>query len=339
MKLLAVPVAATIAVALCQPTPVRHAMDYRLTAGESDYGLVVGATFVPDPPPSYVSSANTLYLQPNGFTFTGDNIEPVHTPETVDFDSAQTGASLLAARLTEVAQGGDDIYVFGYSQGAELTHYTAQQVAEAGVVDPAKLHFVLVGDTAQPYGGYLPTFGFNLAMNPGLPGGEAFDGMHADEYILQYDGLADYPQYVLNPVAVSNAIYGMFLQHNSYLSLTPAEIAAAETFTVGDVTYHQIPTDVLPILSPLLLLGPSGHSLYDALQPVTQVLVDLGYGHLDEVVDGKVIATGFNDVPTDGGAVVANFGFPDVNPAELSETLGQALQAGANSLLADPFGF
>lgn len=340
--ILAAPIAFSVGLALmplAQPAATHHTMDYQLAAGESDYGLVVGATFYPDPPPSYVNPANALYLQPNGFVFTGANIEPVRTPQTLALDSAQTGANLLAARVTEAAQTGENLYIFGYSQGAELTHYAARALAEAGVVDPSTLHFALVGDTANPYGGYLTMFGFNPSIYDSLPGGEAFNGMHATEYILQYDGLADYPQYVLNPVAVANGVYGMFMQHNTYLSLTPADLAAGNTFSVGDVTYHQIPTDVLPILSPLLWLGPLGQPTYDLLQPVTQVLVDLGYGHLDEIVDGQVIATGFNDVPADGSAVVANFGFPDVSFADLSDTLNQAVQLGIDNYLAALTGF
>ncbi len=111
----------------------------------------------------------------------------------------------------------------------------------------------------------------------------------------QYDGLADVPQYPINPVADLNDLLGIIYVHLSYGSgwipgLLPASAPLTGPFadeyilgsleTVmqqsGDATFYLIPTTELPLLDPLLSLGVP-ESVLNIVQPALQVIVEAGY--------------------------------------------------------------
>lgn len=305
--------------ALILPTPdVRH-IDIQLLDEDA---LIMGGGGIPTPSETYVQTATDLYLVPNGFTPTADygNVQVLTTPESAALNSYTEGAQDLVNQVASM-QLGDTMYVFGYSQSSDLTAIAASQLQGDAV------QFALVGDSANPNGGLLTMFDLlslygATAATPG-----AYGDLPTDIYTLEYDGWADFPQYVSNPLAIDNALAGQAFEHLAYLGLTPAEIASASTETVGSVTYHDIPSSLLPLLAGDLFGGPLGRALYDLEQPVDQVEVDLGYGHLDQIVNGQVIPDGFN-TGSPAIEVTANWGSPDISEAAIQQTLTEASNLG-----------
>ncbi|MDT5228554.1 MAG: hypothetical protein QOH94_2347, partial [Mycobacterium sp.] len=113
-----------------------------------------------------------------------------------------------------------------------------------------------------------------------------------------------------------------------YLSLTADQISnaiqlptsAADTM----VNYYIIPAESLPLLDPLRLIPILGQPVYDLLEPDTRILVNLGYGSIDQ-----------GWAPGDAD-VVSTAGFlPNINLGELSTALGVGLQTGVSNFFAD----
>jgi hypothetical protein len=93
-------------------------------------------------------------------------------------------------------------------------------------------------------------------------------------------------------------------------------------------SFYMIPSELLPILAPLQLIPILGQPLYELLEPVTRILVNLGYGNIENgwppgAVDGP------------GGSGL----FPNVDLGELLSALGNGVQSGitnAIDTLLDP---
>jgi len=310
--------------------------------------LVFGATLLPTPPEQYVDAADTLYLQPLGFTGTA---ESSYTPEgssALDPNTLGYGTSLgqdqqimVSDIESQIAGGGvspeNPVVVFGYSQSSEASSLLMQQLQADGVPSD-DVHFVLVGDPVNPNGGFMNTFDFpagntsaftalDVPFEPATPS----DLYPTDIYTLEYDGFADFPHYTTNLLADLNAMLGFFLEHISYLNLTPDQINNAillpgsEALTGEGLTdYYMIPSNSLPILEPLLLIPGVGQPLYDLLEPDTQILVNLGYGSITE---------GWNQGPANDPTT---FGLsPDINHTQLSDALSNGWQLGLTDALHD----
>jgi PE-PPE domain len=310
--------------------------------------LVFGGTLLPTPPEQYVDAADTLYLQPRGFTGTA---ESSYTPEgssALDPSTLPYGTSLAQDQQimisdieSQIAGGGvspeNPVVVFGYSQSSEASSLLMQQLQADGVPSD-DVHFVLVGDLVNPDGGLLSTFDFpagntsafaplDVPFEPAAPS----DLYPTDIYTLEYDGFADFPHYTTNLLSDLNALLGLFLTHATYLNLTPDQIDNAiplpgsEALTGEGLTdYYIIPNDTLPILEPLLLIPGIGQPLYDLLEPDTQILVNLGYGSITE---------GWNQGPANEPTT---FGlYPDINQTQLSDALSNGWQQGVTDALHD----
>jgi len=310
--------------------------------------LVFGGTLLPTPPEQYVNAADTLYLQPLGFTGTA---ESSYTPEgssALDPNTLGYGTSLgqdqqimVSDIESQIAGGGvspeNPVVVFGYSQSSEASSLLMPQLQADGVPSD-DVHFVLVGDLVNPNGGFMNTFDFpagntsafsalDVPFEPAAPS----DLYPTDIYTLEYDGFADFPHYTTNLLSDLNAMLGFFLAHTTYLDLTPDQInnaillSGSEALTGQGLTdYYMIPNDTLPILEPLLLIPGIGQPLYDLLEPDTQILVNLGYGSITE---------GWNQGPAN---VPTTFGlFPDINQTQLSDALSNGLQQGLTDALHD----
>ncbi|HEY1841265.1 MAG TPA: PE-PPE domain-containing protein [Mycobacterium sp.] len=311
--------------------------------------LVFGPSGVPIPPPQFVDAADTLYLQPLGFagtaqsSFIPDGLSPFTGINSLGFGTSlsQDQPIMISDIESEIAAGGvsatNPVVVFGYSQSSTTASLIMQQLHDAGVPSD-DVHFVLVGDTDNPNGGFLNTFDFpagntsaftapDVPFEPPTPS----DLYPTDIYSLEYDGFADFPHYTTNLLSDLNATLGFFLEHFTYLDITPQEIGSAvllpgsEALTGAGLTdYFIIPNDNLPILEPLLLIPGIGQPLHDLLEPDTQILVNLGYGSITE---------GWNQGPAD---VPTTFGlFPDINPTQLSEALSNGWQQGVTDALQD----
>src|SRR6201996_5438292 len=311
--------------------------------------LVFGPSGVPIPPPQYVDAADTLYLQPLGFTGTAQS---AFTPEgwypLTGVHSLGLGTSLgqdqqimVSDIESQIAAGGvspeNPVVVFGYSQSSDAASLIMPQLQAAGVPSD-DVHFVLVADPQNPNGGFLNTFdfpagntsaftAFDFPFEPATPS----DLYPTDIYSIEYDGFADFPHYTTNLLSDLNAMLGIVLAHTTYLDLTPDQINSAillpgsEALTGEGLTdYYMIPSASLPILEPLLLIPGIGQPLYDLLEPDAQILVNLGYGSITE---------GWNQGPAN---VPTTFGlFPDINQTQLADALSNGWQQGVTDALND----
>jgi hypothetical protein len=311
--------------------------------------LVFGPSGVPVPPPQAVDAADTLYLQPNGFTgtaqsaFIPDGLEPFTGIKSLGFGTSlgQDQPIMISDIQNQIAAGGvspdNPVVVFGYSQSSVSASLIMQQLHDAGVPSD-DVHFVLTGDVTNPNGGFLNTFdfppgnagAFTASDVPFLPPTPS-DLYPTDIYTLEYDGFADFPHYTTNLLSDLNAIVGFFLAHFTYLTIPAEEINSAELLPgsealtgEGLTNYYIIPNPNLPLLEPLLVIPGIGKPLYDLLEPDTRILVNLGYGSITE---------GYNQGPAD---VPTTFGlFPDINQAQLSEALSSGWQQGVTAALHD----
>jgi hypothetical protein len=125
-------------------------------------------------------------------------------------------------------------------------------------------------------GFYVP--GIDVYLNGATPPNSPYP---TTIYTNQYDMAANFPQYILNPVSDINAIFGFFFGAHSY---TPTDLAAAIPLPTspgysGLTTYYWIPTQNLPLVTPLrwYIPAPFGNAIADLLTPDLRVLADLGY--------------------------------------------------------------
>jgi hypothetical protein len=304
------------------------------TSADSPLGdgtaLLMGGTSIPQPSQLYLDAADTLYLQPRGFSGT---LQSLFTPEDASPTSETRGEQILDSTILQKFDSGDvsaqnPLVVFGYSQSASISSDVMRELAGQGAPSD-DVHFVLIGDPDNPAGGaeivnsnLSPEY---LAANVATPN----DLYPTDVYTHEYDGVADFPKYPINLLSDLNAALGFIYEHGTYLSLTPEQIADAIQLptTAADtmVNYYIIPAESLPVLDPLRLIPIIGQPLYDLLEPDAKILVDLGYGSIDQGW-----ASGDADLVSASGLFPTDLNFDDVLTA-----LGNGLQQGASDFIAD----
>lgn len=314
---------------------------------------IMGGSGLPIPSPNYLAALTERYLDPTPPKFAGQPVFPVDstnalfTPEglypltgvkTLPLDtSAQQGAEILYQKIMEEIAKGNELVVGGYSQSSVISGMVMEQLLslpEDERPDADQLSFVILGNPSNPNGGLLSRFdvpGSPLSL-PSL--GVTFSGGAPSEtpwetasYAQEYDGFADFPKYPLNFLASLNAFMGILTVHGAYPTLTDAQLATAieldvsEDYT-GNTRYFMIPTENLPLLDPLRGSG-FGNAFADLLQPVLRVLVNLGYGNIEN---------GWDQGPAD---ISTPFGvFPDVNPMDVLTALANGAEQGWNDFVA-----
>jgi hypothetical protein len=317
--------------------PRVYSAEVRLTstdAADSPLGdgtaLLMGGTSIPQPGQLYLDAADALYLQPRGFDGT---LQSLFTPEDVSPTSEVRGEQILDSAILQDFDSGDlsaqnPLVVFGYSQSASISTAVMRELAGQGVTSD-DVHFVLIGDPDNPAGGMeLVGSGLtpqNLQDNVATPN----DLFPTDVYTHEYDGVADFPKYPINLLSDLNAVLGFIYEHGTYLSLPPEQISDAIQLptTAADtmVNYYIIPSESLPLLDPLRLIPVIGQPLYDLLEPDTKILVDLGYGSIDQ-----------GWAPGDADVVSASGLLPtDLNLGDIATALGNGLQQGVSDFITD----
>jgi hypothetical protein len=102
-------------------------------------------------------------------------------------------------------------------------------------------------------------------------------------FTLEYDGLADFPQYPIDVLSDLNAVAGIAYVHPTYPHLDPSTVTIVQLPTspgyTGNTTYYMGLTPNLPLLDPLRGLPVLGNPLADLLQPDLTYLVNWGYGN------------------------------------------------------------
>jgi hypothetical protein len=267
--------------------------------------LMMGGTTMPTPSIEWQDRIITDYIDPA----TGGNYTPVlvPTPESLATTSVPTGLADLQAAMAQqqAADPGQPYLVEGISQSAQIAVDEKIALMQAG--QHPNVTFLVLGDTNRPDGGIDERF--DGLDTPGLgegdlTGAEPTDaGIPTIDIANQYDPVADYPQFPINPVADLNALLGIIYAHGAYGGgIFPEEIPAlwppsssasaplegpfASEYTLGsteivkqvdgDSTFYFIPTTELPLLDPLRSLGVP-ESVLNIFQPALQVIIEAGY--------------------------------------------------------------
>ncbi|WP_082134048.1 PE-PPE domain-containing protein [Mycolicibacter heraklionensis] len=307
---------------------------------DSGIALIMGPSMIPTPSQQFADTVNELFLQPRGFA---GELEVLTTPEEayVLDKSLARGAEILADRVQAlIADGQVDadhpVTVFGYSQSAALTTLAMQQLDDAGVPSSA-VHFVLIGNSANPNGGMLVGFENMPQIVEAMGQSEVTLGNPTPHdlyptsiYTLEYDGYADFPRYVSNIFADLNAVMGMAIQHIAYLGLTPEQIEGAillDSDPDSLVSSYMIQSEYLPLLYPLLFVPVTGKPLYDLMEPSMRILVNLGYGSIEN---------GWNEGSPDQPTMFT-MDQPNIDWTEVNAALAVAAQTGWSAFVADIF--
>lgn len=292
--------------------------------------------------------------------FTPEGLYPGTGVKSLPLDvSVDQGVRILDQTILDHIQAGDKVVAYGVSQSAVLASLTMNDLAAlgAGAPDVDQLSFVLLANEMFPNGGLLSRFAlpdvplYIPSLGIDFYGGTPGDTPYAtDIYIAEYDGFADFPRYPLNFLSTLNAVLGIAMVHGPGYSkdgaIDSAEMLLGSTNYDGplelpegvsaaaNTDYYVIPTETLPLLQMLLGIPVIGQPLYDLLEPVTRILVDLGYGNVDTYVDGELTHGGWDMGPAN---LTTPFGvFPeDIDVMELLTSLGQGLQHGVNAFIYD----
>ncbi|MBS9535875.1 PE-PPE domain-containing protein [Mycobacterium sp. M1] len=348
-------IAVTGAGLIAAPAPDTRTLGVLLSSVESALGdgtaLVMGASFVATPSQGWLDAFDKLYLAPHGFTgdstaiTTPESLYPFTFPFSMTFDNstAQGQQIIEDAIKARIAAGGvsptNPVVVSGYSQSSTIDSLLMAHLEKDGV-NPADVHFVMLGDPNNPNGGLLERFAIPAGSTPdathlGLTfsGATPSDVSPTDIYTYEYDGFADFPKYPLNFLSDLNAYLGIVFNHIAYLGLTPDQVANAiqlPTSAADSLTnYFMIESPSLPLLDLVRLIPFIGNPISNLLQPDLSVLVNLGYGSIDHGW-----SPGDADVPTVMGL------FPDQSvmdqvPDALAKGLVQGVQDAWKTLM-DP---
>jgi hypothetical protein len=241
-------------------------------------------------------------------------------------DSVQSGVVALTGAYSTAGSGSQPVVIFGYSQGATVASMFKTLHAADPQAAKENTSYFFIGNPQRPNGGVFE----RLAMLGTVPVLDATFGNptptdtceHTDgspcatDFALQYDGVVDAPEWILNPLALGNALAGFQYVHGTYLSPdgTDPPTAAPYGYTVdevqtaianasapggctaanycqrpdgSDTIYITLPARTLPLYQPVLdLASATGTSfliipVVDLLQPATQTLIETAYDRSD----------------------------------------------------------
>jgi len=343
---------------LLPPSPGVQVRAVRLTSGDTadsplgdGTAFILGGSGLETPGQTYANAIDAEYLAPRDFTgttqilSTPEALYPFLGPFTETFDQSEAqGQQILdTAILNQIATGDVDaanpVVVSGWSQSSVISSLLQPELASQGVPSD-DVHFVLVGDESAPNGGILERFDLPDGTQPSIPslgltfsGPESSDLYPTDVYTHEYDGFADFPQYPIDPLSDLNAVLGIGFEHITYPGLTAEQVSDAISLPTSSAdtltNYYEIPVTTLPLLDPLQLIPFIGNPLADLLNPDLSVLVNLGYGDVDDNYLGGW-SQGDADVPTTLGFLPSSSVLEQVPQA-----LANGLQQGITDAIKD----
>lgn len=269
--------------------------------------------------------------------------------------SVGKGAENLEAALQALQDLGyeGDIVIAGYSQGARVATIQKYNMVNGAFPDLAdQVSFVFIGNPNRPNGGILSRFAFLrhipiLDVTTGQPTPTGLPDYPRDfpteDWAIRWEGIADWPQYLFNPLAVLNSILGFTYDHGTYLAINegsdPGELPAGydvdtwreitshpelypgivDIQTYGDTTYYTVTPKVLPLVRPLHSLPFIGKPIADLIEPALRVIIEeTGYNR--NIPFGQFSPTGL---------------IPFFNPITLVLKLIPAIFQGINNFLAN----
>ena len=246
-----------------------------------------------------------------------------------------------------------DVVIAGYSQGARVVSIAKTKIANgewAGLIDQLdSVEFVFIGNPNRPNGGILSRFGILgtipiVDVTTGQPT-PTDTGFLTEDWAIRWEGIADFPQYLFNPLAVVNSLLGFYYDHGTYLAINddsdPGELPAGYTVAEwkeittnpelypeivqiqkvpgSDTTYYTVTPKVLPLVRPLHAIPFLGKPIADLLEPALRVLIE---------------ETGYNrNIPF--GQYTPIELIPLFNPVTLFLKLVPAIFQGINNFLAN----
>ena len=289
-----------------------------LTAVPITRALIVPGTGTPMPAQDYMDNAVDYYLVPGGDC--ADNTQANCTTVPVDYIaqfwpiplpgwgglqgakwnvSVQSGVDSLTGEFDEVLDDPTDpnIAIFGYSQGATVaTNFKRDHASDPDAIK-ARTNYFFIGDPQRPDGGFFERFAIlgnvpilDAQFGDPAPTDTCTDAaggprVCATDFALMYDGVVDFPEWILNPLSFVNAVAGFQYVHGTYLApngddpptetpygYTALEVqeaieaaeagcsAATYCQVHGDTRYITLPARVLPIYQlPLDIAGGDRH--------------------------------------------------------------------------------
>ncbi|OBG15072.1 hypothetical protein A5765_09525 [Mycolicibacterium celeriflavum] len=272
-------------------------------------------------------------------------------------DSVDAGVEELKDALANIETLDPDfdgqVVIAGYSQGARVVTIAKTKIINGDWNDLLEnvdeVQFVFIGNPNRPNGGILSRFGIlghipilDVTTGQPTPTGPV-PGFTTEDWAIRWEGIADFPQYLLNPLAVANSLLGFYYDHGTYLAVNedsdPGELPAGyseeewelitshpELYpdlvniqTYGDTTYYTVTPKVLPLVRPLHSLPFLGKPIADLIEPALRVIIEeTGYNR--DIPFGQ---------PTEIGLI------PLFNPITLFVKLIPAVFQGINNFLAN----
>ncbi len=155
--------------------------------------------------------------------------------------------------------------VFAYSQGARVAaRWLSENGGTEGAPTAEELSFVLMGNPSRKYGGS------DRDWDTTFPDSD----YHVIDVSQQYDMASDFPDDPFNLLALLNANAGFFFTHQDYETVDIYD-EANYVWVEGNTTYVFVPTENLPLLTPLRWLGLG--ALADALNAPLKEIVERAY--------------------------------------------------------------
>jgi hypothetical protein len=285
--------------------------------------LIMGGSGTPDPDqePGYVPNVSRYYIFPNS-ACQPDNctLKSVVTPEEAWplyggltartwKQSILDGVSIYdAAVRTQIATADTNVVMFGYSQSGAILAIEKRALADDPTISQDqinKLQLVVIGNVSRPNGGLngrLPDFTLPIVEFPFGPTMPTDTTIETTDIALKWDIIADAPLYVLNPLAMLNALVGgpgFGIVHGTYpnpegvpptglvggytqeewqtIMDDPTAYAAlhpdaVNVQTYGDTTYITVTPKVLPLVVPLHSIGLG--FVADLIEPALRVIIE-----------------------------------------------------------------
>lgn len=158
--------------------------------------------------------------------------------------------------------------VLGYSQGATIaSNWIKQNAWSPFAPSPENLSFALAANPDRKYGGSRSRLGLDTPTP---------DTQYSVvDIAIEYDGAADFPDDLLNILAVANALAGFQYVHIFGYADVDLETAEKLTWVDGNTTYILIRSEDLPLLEPLRMLGLT--ELADRINGPLKKIIDAAY--------------------------------------------------------------
>lgn len=209
----------------------------------------------------------TLSLLPGGNNddLSGVMCESPRTCQDVLYSRANSAAAV--ATLNQALRDGTTgkQIVFAYSQGARVAgRWLTENAGTEGAPTAQELTFVLMGNPSRKYGGSDRDWETTFPETD----------YRVIDVSQQYDMASDFPDNPFNLLALLNANAGFFFTHQDYETVDIYD-EANYVWVEGNTTYVFVPTENLPLLTPLRWVGLG--FLADALNAPLKEIVERAY--------------------------------------------------------------